>query len=98
MINIVQALLAMGAIDSPSGVATALTSQISAAGSAISSGSIQAAINILSAFEDYVHAQAGKHIVASITNGGVTFNPAAVLLADAQALIDSLRGGGIPIQ
>lgn len=75
------------------GVANALTNKLSEAQEAINAGRIQTAINILTAFKKQVQAQSGKHIAASCTLGGVTFNPATVLLTDAQSLIDSLRTG-----
>jgi len=88
--NVIGELLAGGCIDN-AGIANALTSKLSAAQSAVGGGQIQTAINILTAFKNQVQAQAGKHIEPSCTIGGITFNPATVLLTDAQSLIDSLR-------
>jgi hypothetical protein len=88
--NVIGELLAGGCIDN-AGIANALTSKLSAAQSAVGGGQIQTAINILTAFKNQVQAQAGKHIEPSCTIGGITFNPASVLLTDAQSLIDSLR-------
>lgn len=92
--GIVQTFLNAGAIDS-SGIGNALLSKLSATQSAINVGSIQTAINALGAFKSQVQAQTGKHILTSFTLSGITFNPANVLLVDAQGLIDSLRVGAI---
>lgn len=82
-------LLTSGCIDR-AGIANALTSKLSTAQRAIGEGQIQTAINILTAFQNQVRAQTGKHIATSCTIGGITFNPANALLTDAQSLIDSL--------
>ena len=82
-------LLTSGCIDN-AGIANALTSKLLAAQRAIGGGEIQTANNILTAFENQVRAQIGKHITTSCTIGGITFNPTNVLLTDAQSLIDSL--------
>lgn len=82
-------LLTSGCIDN-AGIANALTSKLSTAQRAIGEDQIQTAINILTAFKNQVRAQTGKHIATSCTLGGITFNPANVLLTDAQSLIDSL--------
>lgn len=83
-------IFAGGCIDN-AGIANALTSKLSAAQAAISAGNIQTAINILTALKNQISAQAGKHVAASCTIGGVAFNPVTVLLLDVQGLIDSLR-------
>jgi virginiamycin B lyase len=84
---VVGQLLTAGCIDN-SGIANALIAKLSAAQAAIAAGDIKTATNILSAFIDQVSAQSGKHILTSC--GGLTVNPAAVLIADAQSLINGL--------
>ena len=81
-----------GCIDN-AGIANALTTKLAAAQSA---GSVQTAINTLTALKNQIQAQAGKHIHTACTIGGVAFNPVTVLLLDVQALIDSLRVSLIP--
>ena len=93
--NVIGNLLSAGCIDN-SGIVTALTSKLSGAQAAIGAGNIQTAINILTAMKNQLQSQSGKHIATSCTIGGVTFNPVAVLLADVQALIDSLKVSMIP--
>src|SRR5436309_521584 len=93
--NVIGNLLSAGCIDN-SGIATALTSKLSAAQAAISAGTIQTAINTLTALKNQIQAQAGKHVATVCVIAGVTFNPVAVLLADVQALIDSLKVSMIP--
>ena len=88
--SVIGQLLTSGCIDN-SGIANALTSKLSQAQAAISAGQIKTAINILGAFINQVQAQNGKHIASTYTLGGVTFNPAAVLIKDVTALIDSLN-------
>jgi hypothetical protein len=83
-------LLSAGCIDN-NGIANALTSKLSAAQAAIGRGDIKTAINALTALKNQISAQAGKHIAASCTIGGVGINPSTILLLDVQALIDSLR-------
>lgn len=90
--NLVGDLLSSGCIDN-AGIGNALTSKLSAAQSA---GNVQAEINTLTALKNQINAQMGKHIATSCVIGGVAFNPVAVLLADVQALIDSLRTSMIP--
>jgi hypothetical protein len=92
--NLVVDLLGAGCIDN-GGIANALTSKLSAAQAAISAGNVQTAINTLTALKNQINAQAGKHIATSCTIGGVAFNPVAVLLADVQGLINSLRTGTV---
>jgi len=82
-------LLVADCIDN-AGIANALTAKLAAAQSAITAGNLTTAINILSAFIDQVQAQSAKHILASCTMAGVTFDPAAVLTADARSIIASL--------
>lgn len=72
------------------------TAKLAAAQSAINAGNLKTAINILSAFIHEVQAQSGKHILASCTVAGVTINPAAVLIADARSIIDSLAVTATP--
>jgi HYR domain len=87
--TLVGQLLAAGCIDN-AGIANALTAKLAAAQNAINAGNLKTAINILSAFIDQVRAQSAKHILASCTLAGVTIAPAAVLIADARTIIDSL--------
>ncbi len=87
--NVVDQLLAAGCIDN-AGIANALKAKLAAAQNAIAAGNLNEAINILRAFIHQVQAQDGKHILAACTINGVTFSPAAILIADAQSLIDSL--------
>jgi hypothetical protein len=87
--NVVGQLLAAGCIDN-AGIANALTAKLTAAQNAIGAGNNKEAINILRAFIHQVQAQSGKHIVASCTMAGVTFDPAAVLIVDARSIIDAL--------
>jgi HYR domain-containing protein/FIMAH domain-containing protein len=87
--NVVDQLLAAGCIDN-AGIANALKAKLAAAQNAIAAGNLNEAINILRAFIRQVQAQDGKHILAACTINGVTFSPAAILIADAQSLIDSL--------
>jgi hypothetical protein len=93
--SVVGQLLAAGCIDN-AGIANALTAKLAAAQSAINAGNLKTAINILSAFIDQVQAQSAKHILASCTLAGVTFNPAAVLIADARSIIESLAVTATP--
>ena len=90
--NLIGNLLGAGCIDN-GGIANALTSKLSAAQSA---GSVQAAINTLTALKNQINAQAGKHIATACNIGGMAFNPVTVLLLDVQALIDSLRVSATP--
>jgi hypothetical protein len=84
--NLVTTLTAMGAIDN-AGVSQALSSTLAAAQSATDAGNVTAADNQLGAFIRLVGAQSGKHIASSATLDGVTFDPAAVLVDQAQALM-----------
>ena len=93
--NLIGGLVGRGCIDK-SGIGNALASKLSAAQSAINSGNVQTAINILTALKSQIQAQAAKHIATSCTMNGVSFNPVAVLLADVQGMIDSLRVSLIP--
>jgi uncharacterized delta-60 repeat protein len=87
---VVLALDAAGAIDSP-GIANALESKLTAAQIAQQQGNAQAATNTLAAFVNQVEAQRGKHIASTATIGGTTFDPSAVLLADARDAIAGLK-------
>ena len=109
--NLIGDLLGAGCIDN-GGIANALTSKLSAAQSAAAAGSIQTAINTLTALKNQINVQAGKHIATACTIARVAFNPVMALLLDVQSLIDSLRvsltpdpltgyvvdgnGGGVP--
>jgi sugar lactone lactonase YvrE len=78
-----------------SGIGNALDSKLSAAQSFINVGNNQDAINTLTAFNNQVKAQTGKHIYSSCVIGGVTIYPGTVLTTDAQSLINTLRTGTI---
>ena len=93
--NVVNQLLAAGCIDN-AGIANALIAKLTAAQNAIAAGNFAEAINILNAFIHQVQAQDGKHIHATCTLNGVTFSPAAALIADAQSLINSLMAMAAP--
>jgi YVTN family beta-propeller protein len=93
--NVIGNLLSAGCVDN-SGIGNALTSKLSAAQAAISTGDIQTAINILTALKSQLQAQSSKHIFTSCAIGDVTFNPVTVLLIDVQSLLDSLKVGITP--
>jgi hypothetical protein len=93
--NVIETVLTAGGIDN-AGTANALTSKLAAAQSAVAAGDLKTAINTLNAFQNQLTAQSGKHVAASCTIDGITFNPVTVLLIDAQSLIDTLRVSGIP--
>jgi beta propeller repeat protein len=76
----VDSYLADGSIDNE-GIGNALKVKLLAAGAALERGDVGAAINMLNALISQVSAQAGKHI---------TVDAAADLIAQIQALIDSL--------
>ncbi len=82
-------LLAAGCIDN-AGIANALNAKLTAAKNAIAAGHIMTAVNILNALINQIQAQDGKHILSTCTLNGVTFSPAAALIAEVLSLIDSL--------
>ncbi|HLZ40088.1 MAG TPA: L-type lectin-domain containing protein [Candidatus Sulfotelmatobacter sp.] len=88
--NLVTILLNSGCIDN-AGIANALTSKLSAAQGYINAGDNQDAINTLTAFNNQVNAQNGKHIHS--TCPGWSSSPASVLTSDASSLITTLRVG-----
>ena len=90
--NVVDGLTAIGCIDN-AGVSGALLAKLARAQAFIDAGDTQAAINTLNALLNQLQAQKGKHIVASCTDNGQTFDPAAVLIAQVQALLQSLGVG-----
>jgi uncharacterized delta-60 repeat protein len=77
-----------GIIDSH-GVSRALTKMLAAAQAATDAGNVQAGRGQLEAFVNLVEAQRGKHIAASATLEGVTFDPASVLIGLARELIEA---------
>ena len=77
-----------------SGVAGALTAKLDAAQAHIAASQTLPAVNTLSAFINQVEAQSGKQIATSATLDGVTFNPAAVLIAQARGVIAYLATEG----
>jgi len=78
--NVIGSFRTLGAIDN-SGISNSLTSKLAEAQTYISSGDNQTATNILSAMNNEINAQNGKHITSSA---------AAVLVTDTQALQESL--------
>lgn len=90
--NLITILLNAGCIDN-SGIANALTSKLAAAQGYINAGNNRDAINTLTAFNNQVNAQSGKHIHS--TCPGWSTSPPTVLTTDAQSLITSLRVGAI---
>jgi uncharacterized repeat protein (TIGR01451 family) len=89
-ITVISTDQALGCIDN-SGISGALQSKLNAAKADIAAGKIQEAINTLKALLNQLQAQAGKHISTSCKDGsGNTFNPDAVLIADAKAILASL--------
>jgi predicted outer membrane repeat protein len=77
---------ALGCIDN-GGISNALSSKLAAAQAAMNAGNIQDAMDSLNDFMSQLHAQAGKHISTSCTDGqGNQFNPVEVLGTDVGAL------------
>jgi uncharacterized delta-60 repeat protein len=88
--QLVGTLRTAGAIDSD-GVATALTQQLDAAQAYTDSGDLASAEDVLDSFINLVNAQRRtKHIAATATIDGVTFDPGAVLVSHARSLITDL--------
>ena len=81
---------ALGCIDN-GGISNALRSKLAAAQAAMNAGDIQDAMDSLNSFMSQLHAQAGKHISTSCTDGhGNHFNPVQVLATDVEALQSAL--------
>jgi hypothetical protein len=77
---------ALGCIDN-GGISNALRSKLAAAQAAMNAGHVQDAMDSLNSFLNQLHAQAGKHISTSCTDGhGNQFNPVQVLATDVEAL------------
>lgn len=86
----VNQLLALGCIDNQ-GIGQALISKISAAQNAYNQGQAQTAANILAALLKQLQAQTGKHISTQCKDpSGHQFNPALLLIGDAQYLQGTL--------
>jgi hypothetical protein len=87
MVNVIGQEQALGCIDQ-SGMVQSLTSKMNMYQSLASSGHIQGASNVLSAFQYEVQGQIGHHIVTSCTDSvtGAAFSPGDTLIADAQSL------------
>jgi uncharacterized repeat protein (TIGR02543 family) len=87
MVNVIGQEQALGCIDQ-SGMVQSLTSKMNTYQSLASSGHIQGASNVLSAFQYEVQGQIGHHIVTSCTDSvtGTAFSPGDTLIADAQSL------------
>ena len=96
--SVITTLLNNNCIDN-AGIANALTSKLTAAQGFISVSKNQDAINTLTALNNQINAQSGKHIHTTCTISGSTFNPVTILTTDVQTLINSLRVGvlGDPI-
>ena len=92
----VNEFLSDGCIDG-AGIGNALTSKLDETQRALNSGNINTAINTLKAFLNQVQAQSGKHIFASCTINGNTFNPAGILIGDVTYLMATLGANPSPI-
>jgi beta-propeller repeat-containing protein len=79
-----------GCIDN-SGISGTLIAKLAQAQDDIDAGRIQDAINTLNALLNQLLAQSGKHIFASCTIDGQTFNPAEVLINDVRAILATLQ-------
>ena len=88
--DVIAAFQAAGAIDN-SGIANALATKLADAKTAADAGDTKRAANALGALINQIHAQAGKHIAATATIGGVAIAPPDVLLADVRDLLADLR-------
>ncbi|HXY54708.1 MAG TPA: SdrD B-like domain-containing protein [Nitrospirota bacterium] len=95
--SVIEELLTAGCINNEK-VANGLISILSAAQKAIDAGHLQTAIFILDVddFITGVLAHFGNGIASSCTVGGITFNPAQVLIKDVTALNDSLKVSATP--
>jgi SdrD B-like domain len=83
-------LTSQGCIDN---ISQSLIAKLNATEGLISKGQLQAAINTLAALVNEVQVQAGKHISTSCKDpSGRSFNPAQLLLSDAQYLQGILAG------
>ena len=78
--NVIGSFRTVGAIDN-SGISNSLTGKLAEAQTYVSSGDNQTATNILSAMDNEINAQSGKHVTSSA---------AAALITDTQALQGSL--------
>jgi len=83
MTGVVSAFRAAGAIDSDA-VANTLTTLLTGAQTAASSGDVNTATTKLAGFLIQVELQRGKHIATNATIDGVPINPVTVLLADGR--------------
>jgi len=100
IVNVIGQEQALGCIDG-SGIGGSLTTKLNAYQMLASSGHVQGAVNVLSAFQYEVLGQIGHHIVASCTDSvtGAAFSPGDTLIADAQSLQATLASPlkGAPI-
>jgi hypothetical protein len=87
LVKIINQDLALGCIAN-AGFAQSLISMVNAYKNLANAGNVQAAANVLAAFESAVQAQIGHQIVSSCVDpvGGNRFSPGQALFADAQAL------------
>jgi hypothetical protein len=88
--TVIDDLTAAGCIDN-SGISGSLISKLTEAQQEIDAGEIPKAINTLNSLLNQLLAQSGKHINASCTVDGQTFNPSDVLITDVRAILATLR-------
>ena len=92
--NLVNTNLGLGCINN-SGIATALTSKLTAAQTGADMNLVQVEVNTLSATVNQLNAQAGVHVLTTCVDGnGVTFNPDATLVTDVNGIIANV--GPVP--
>jgi hypothetical protein len=92
--EVIDGMTAIGCIDN-SGVSGALLAKLAQAQAFIDAGKTQAAINTLNALLNQLQAQRGKHIATTCTQNGTTFDPTEVLIAQVQALLQSLGASAL---
>ena len=92
---LIGSLNAAGCINN-AGISRALMGEISLAQASSKAGRNRVAIDVLNAFSNQVRAQEGKHISTSCMLGSITVDPAAVLISDAQDVVDDLTAGSGP--
>jgi hypothetical protein len=89
--GVVDVLTGWGCIDS-NGVANAFKAKLAAAQALIDAGQVQQAVNTLQALLRQLQAQQGKHLATTCVGNGQQVNPAAVLMAQVQAILAGLGG------
>jgi hypothetical protein len=87
IVNVINQQQTLGCIDQ-AGIGQSLTGKMNGYQALAAGGHLQAAANVLGAFQYEVQAQIGHHIVTSCTDpvGGNAFSPGQTLIADVQAL------------